>query len=396
VTAVAPGTPDTYTIVVSNNGPSTAVAAPVTDIFPAAITSVSWTAVALPGSSVAQASGTGNIATTVTLLPGGTATFTAVGQIDPSATGSLTNFASVSPPAGTTDTNPGNNAATDTDTIPTADLQVTKTDGVTSVVPGTPDTYTIVVTNNGPDTVTSVTLTDTVPAALLNATFGTPSAGSYDVTTKEWSGLNLAPGDSVSMTLTATIDPSATGSLTNTVTVAGTADSNPGNNSATDTNALTPEADLAIFKTDGVTAVVADTPDTYTIVVSNNGPSTAVAAPVTDIFPAAITSVSWTAMASAGSSVGAASGVGNINTFVTLLPGGTATFTAVGQIDPSAARSPTSPRWPRRPGRPIPIPPTTPPRTPTRSTPRPSTSSSSSTARTPTARPGRTCPPAAP
>jgi uncharacterized repeat protein (TIGR01451 family) len=342
VTTVAPGTSDTYTIVVTNNGPSTAVGAAVTDIFPADLTAVSWTAVASAGSSVAAANGTGNINTFVTLLPGGTATFTAVGQISPSATGSLTNTASVATPAGATDTNPGNNAATDTDTIPTADLQVTKTDGVTSVVPGTPDTYTIVVSNNGPDTITSVTLTDTVPAALLNATFGTPSVGTYDATTGVWSGLNLAPGDSVSMTLTATIDPSATGSLTNTVTVAGTADSNPGNNSATDTNALTPEADLAIFKTDGVTAVVAGTPDTYTIVVSNNGPSTAVAAPVTDIFPAAITSVSWTAMASAGSSVGAASGVGNINTFVTLLPGGTATFTAVGQIDPSATGSLTN------------------------------------------------------
>jgi uncharacterized repeat protein (TIGR01451 family) len=43
------------------------------------------------------------------------------------------------------------------------DLAVTKDDGKTSVAPGTPDTYTIVVTNNGPSTVSSVTLTDTPP-----------------------------------------------------------------------------------------------------------------------------------------------------------------------------------------------------------------------------------------
>ena len=78
-----PGTSTTYTIVVSNAGPSTAVAQQVTDVFPAAITAVSWTAVASAGSSVAAASGTGNIVTTVTLLPGGTATFTAVAQISP-------------------------------------------------------------------------------------------------------------------------------------------------------------------------------------------------------------------------------------------------------------------------------------------------------------------------
>ena len=91
--------------------------APVTDIFPATITDASWTAMASPGSSVAQGSGTGNIATTVTLPPGGTATFTAIALISPLVTGSLTNTATVAPPAGVTDPNPANNAATDTDTL---------------------------------------------------------------------------------------------------------------------------------------------------------------------------------------------------------------------------------------------------------------------------------------
>jgi hypothetical protein len=44
---------------------------------------------------VAAASGTGNINTTVTLLPGGTVTFTAVAKVSPSATGALTNTATV-------------------------------------------------------------------------------------------------------------------------------------------------------------------------------------------------------------------------------------------------------------------------------------------------------------
>ena len=61
--------------------------------------------------------------------------------------------------------------------MPTTDLSITMDDGVTTVVPGTLNTYTITVTNNGPDPVTSVTLTDTIPGALLNPTFGTPSAG---------------------------------------------------------------------------------------------------------------------------------------------------------------------------------------------------------------------------
>ena len=54
-------------------------------------------------------------------------------------------------PVGVTDPTPANNTATDTDTLtPQADLQITKTDGKTTVVPGTSDTYTVVVTNVGP------------------------------------------------------------------------------------------------------------------------------------------------------------------------------------------------------------------------------------------------------
>src|SRR5215831_2428035 len=120
------------------------------------------------------------------------------------------------------------------------DLQVTKTDGTATVAPGTTDTYTITVTNNGPDTVSSFTLTDPLPAGAVNEIFGTPSQGSYDPATGAWSGLTLASGDSVSMTLGVTINPSATGSFSNTVTVSGTSDPNSANNTATDTDTLTP------------------------------------------------------------------------------------------------------------------------------------------------------------
>ena len=50
-------------------------------------------------------------------------------------------------------------------------------------------------------------------------------------------------------------------------------DPDPADNNASDTDTLTPQADLAITKTDGVTSAVPGTPDTYTIVVSNAGPS---------------------------------------------------------------------------------------------------------------------------
>src|SRR5262249_39479026 len=169
VTSAVPGDNTTYTIVVRNAGPSTAVAQQVTDNFPAAITSVSWTVVVSAGSSVAETSGTGNIKTTVTLLPGGTATFTADAQISAAATGALTNTATVAVPPG--DNTPGNNTATDTDSLtPQTGLAVTKTDGQTTAVPGTSTTYTIVVSNAGPSAATGVALSDPLPAGVTGAT----------------------------------------------------------------------------------------------------------------------------------------------------------------------------------------------------------------------------------
>ena len=107
------------------------------------------------------------------------------------------------------------------------------------------------------------------------------------------------------------------------------------NNSSTDTDTLTPEADLAMTKTDnGV--VVPGQAIVYTVTVTNNGPSAVTAAPIADTLPAAITSDSWTAVSSAGSSVAAGSGTGAISTTGNLLPAGTITFTVTANISQSA------------------------------------------------------------
>src|SRR5262249_6166152 len=126
-------------------------------------------------------------------------------------------------------------------------LAIAKSDGVTSVVPGTTDTYTITVTNSGPSTVNSVTLSDTIPTALLHPVFGTPSSGSFNTTNGLWT-VTLASGSSATMTLAGTIDPAATGSITNTVTVtapSGVSDTNTANNTATDTDTIAPLSPLA-------------------------------------------------------------------------------------------------------------------------------------------------------
>ena len=96
-------------------------------------------------------------------------------------------------------------------------------------------------------------------------------------------------------------------------------------------------ADLAIAKTDGSFTAPPGMPIAYTLVATNNGPFAVTGATVTDTLPAAITGVTWTCTASAGSGC-PASGTGSIGTSaVNLLNGGTATFTVNGTVSPSAS-----------------------------------------------------------
>lgn len=122
VTTVTPGTTITYTINVTNAGPSAVIDALVTDPLPAAISSATWSCSAAVGSTCGDTSGTGNIDTTVDLAVGGTATFTVMANILWTATGSLNNTATVTPPLDTTDPDLGNNSSTDSNTLLTGTL----------------------------------------------------------------------------------------------------------------------------------------------------------------------------------------------------------------------------------------------------------------------------------
>ncbi|MSQ47005.1 MAG: DUF11 domain-containing protein [Deltaproteobacteria bacterium] len=112
VTTVLPGQTVTYTITGNNAGPA-ATTATVTDTFPAACGSVSWTCTTGGGASC-TGSGSGNVNDPVILPNGGGVTYTATCMVAGSASGSLINTASIS---SSNDPNTGNNSATDTDTI---------------------------------------------------------------------------------------------------------------------------------------------------------------------------------------------------------------------------------------------------------------------------------------
>ena len=248
VGSVAPGGSVTYTIVAGNSGAHDALGATVADTF-AAVLTCSTTCVGAGGGTCTAGPFATNISDTVNLPAGATVTYTAVCSVSGSASGTLTNTATVTAPGGTPDPNAANNSATDVDTVtvaPTADVSITKTDGATTEIPGTPVTYTIVATNSGPDAAPTVTVTDTFAASLSGCSTTCVASGGAACTAGPLLGnlstnANLPVGGSATYTATCTIALAATGTLVNTATAAvsgGVSDPAPGNNSATDTDTL--------------------------------------------------------------------------------------------------------------------------------------------------------------
>jgi uncharacterized repeat protein (TIGR01451 family) len=160
--------------------------------------------------------------------------------------------------------------------------------------------YTISVSNAGPSEADPASVLDTFPPACTAVSFTSVAAGGAAGNTAAGEGgindaaLSLPPGSSVTYTATCTIDASATGTIENTVTVSsGVSDPDPTDNSATDTNTLTPSADLSVTKllTTGGTVGVGDDV-VFALTVTNGGPSTATGVTVTDSLPLGLSYVS--------------------------------------------------------------------------------------------------------
>ena len=181
---------------------------------------------------------------------------------------------------------------------PTADLGVSVTDGLASVIAGAGLThgYPITVTNGGPSDATGVTLTTSWPAGFSQGA-PSPSQGTCaPVGPGPDFSCNLgtiAAGASVTVTVAYTVGASTdAGSQTVTVSVtSSTIDPIGTNDSATDSTTVVEVAGLVVATDDGLATVVAGDGLThgYTITITNNGPSDADTVVLDDILPAAFT-----------------------------------------------------------------------------------------------------------
>jgi uncharacterized repeat protein (TIGR01451 family) len=349
-----PGGTTTYTVVVTNNGPLNVTGAVFTDNKPAQITSWSWTCTPASGATCGAGSAGAiviGITDTVNIPSGKSVTYTIMATLGTAIPGNLVNTVTIAAPIGMPDPVLGNNTATDTDAGPSADLSVTKTDGVAYYTPGGTLTYTIRVVNNGPQTVIGATFDDNKPSQIsawtwtcvpdFSSTCTSPGvvAGDFSDT------LNLAAGQGVTYTVVATVGSPVTGNLVNTASVASPGaitDPVPGNNSATDTDAA-PTADLSVSMTDGLAIYPPGGTVTYTIVVTNNGPTPITGAPLTgatidDTKPASVTSWIWTCVPDSGAtctSPGVPS-VANFHDHINLPVGTKVTYTVVASVSVAA------------------------------------------------------------
>jgi uncharacterized repeat protein (TIGR01451 family) len=166
---------------------------------------------------------------------------------------------------------------------------LTKTDGPDPINVGGTLTYTLSVTNDGPDAASDITVTDTLPAGVtfqtVNATGWGCSVGSGTVTC---SRASLAVGTTLNITITVTA-PVVTGDITNSASVTSdTPDPDITNNTDDATTSVEASADLSLTKAASSGAVQVDAVLTYTLSVENLGVDPAQDVVVTDVLPAGV------------------------------------------------------------------------------------------------------------
>ena len=290
-----PGSLLTYTLLAANLGPLTAESVTLTDQLPAGVafggvSAIDWICGETGGAITCTRSALGVSTSSIVI------TATA-----PTTPGVITNTASIA--SATFDPDTGDNIAGVAVVVvePLADLSLSKHVEPSPVMIDSPLTYTLRITNTGPQAAHFVTLTDQLPPDVIfggvdavdwacNAAGGVVNCTrpTLDVTTS-----------SVVITVTS---PASIGVITNTATItSATRDPTDANNAAQSVSAVydANSADFAVNVQAQPSPVMIGQVLTYTLIVTNAGPAAADVVTVTNALPPEVTyggvaAVGWT------------------------------------------------------------------------------------------------------
>ena len=307
--SLALGQTTTFTLTFVNTGPSAVTSATLQDILPASMRTLTFVSSAgLNGATLTNRVTTTSAFNGTATLPVAS-TLTVVLQAVAGTAGAVVNTATIAAPAGTTDTNPGNNTGTVVINIgPQSDLSISKSATPTVILDGQTTSFTLIVSNAGPNTATNATVRDTLPSGLFGmvllsatgASGGTLTAST--VASSQFNGTFTLPANS-SVTVVLRATAGGVGTQVNQATVTapiGTIDPTPANNIAQATVTIPISTSLGITKTNMVTTLTAGQTTSYTVTAFNDGPAAADGTIVKDISSAGLVCTSVTCSASGG------------------------------------------------------------------------------------------------
>jgi uncharacterized repeat protein (TIGR01451 family) len=357
--AVNPNADITYTITVTNNGPDPASNVSLTDDVPDHTTFKSVSQDSGPAFTITSPAlgGTGTVTASIaTLASGASAQFTFVVTVDEDAAATSTIFNTANVATTTADSNSANDSATvGTDVSPQADLSVTKSDSPDPVAPGSNVEYTILLNNNGPNTARNLALSDTLPPGTTFVSATQPNGPPFTLTTPAPGGTGtvtatksvLAASDAATFKIVVNVGSGVADgtTLSNTASVTSdTDDPNTADNSDTETTLVNEFAELSVSKLASPNPVLAGNNITYTIDVSNAGPTQAQSVTLSDAVPAGTTFVSASQTSGPTFTLTSppAGGTGTFTaTRATLAVGATAKFTMVVRVGADRANGST-------------------------------------------------------
>lgn len=322
----------TFTITVTNAGPTAASGVSVSDALPIGLSFVGSTPTR---GSYSNSTG---IWTIGAIGVGESVTMQLVARIEES--GNVTNTAQVATAdQNDLDSTPGNNVPTEDDQasvtlIPqTADLSLAKTVDRASPNIGENVTFTLTLSNAGPNAATGVTVTDLLPDGIAYVS-SAATVGGYNPVTGAWIVSQLASGANASLNLTGRIV--TVGGKSNRAEVTASQqfdpDSSPGNGVVGEddqaTVTVTPQsADLSLAKAVNNARPNVGDDVTFTITLSNFGPSVATGVTVRDSLQSGLSFVS------ARPSNGSFDNATRIWNVGSIAAGGTATLQIAARVD---------------------------------------------------------------